>query len=248
MDVSSHVDALILVERRAWSTGKVSTLDRAAVAARISGFRRHTADLPDARSAAVAITIAEQDGQQVIVLRDPSGVFSEMIALPIPAFFIVSCFNGANGISDVQAAFLGQFGQQVRTEDVRSLAEKLDEYLLLDSPRYREKREELEAEYAAMPARPATHAGEAYPDKPDELLASFEAYFTLDGGAGRPDPVQADRKIAGLVLPHMDPRCSGACASWGLRALAESRRPDVFVILGTAHQPIPHQNSLSPKV
>jgi 8-oxo-dGTP pyrophosphatase MutT (NUDIX family) len=68
VDVSSHVDALILVERRAWSTGKVSTLDRAAVAARISGFRRHTADLPDARSAAVAITIAEQDGQQGIWL------------------------------------------------------------------------------------------------------------------------------------------------------------------------------------
>jgi AmmeMemoRadiSam system protein B len=190
---------------------------------------------------------AEQEGQQVIVLRDPAGVFSEMIALPIPAFFIVSCFNGTNRIPDVQAAFLQQFGQRVRTEDVQSLAERLDEYLLLYSPRFDEKRKALEADYGALPVRPACHAGQAYPDNPEALRAAFEAYFTLDGGAGMPGDIQTDRRIAGLVLPHMDPRCSGACASWGLRALAESPKPDVFVVLGTAHQPIPRQYSLSDK-
>ncbi len=190
---------------------------------------------------------AEQDGQQVVVLRDPSGIFDEMIALPIPAFYIVSCFDGVNGIPEVQAAFREQFGQQVRAEDIEGLVERLDGYRLLQSPRFEEKRKELEAEYATRTLRPACHAGEAYPDSPDALRAAFDAYFTLEGGAGKPGGIQTDRQIAGLVLPHMDPRCSGACASWGLKALAESPTPDVCVILGTAHQPIPHQYSLSAK-
>lgn len=46
----------------------MSTLDRAAVAARVSGFERRAADLPDARAAAVAITIAERDGRHGIWL------------------------------------------------------------------------------------------------------------------------------------------------------------------------------------
>ncbi|AZG45627.1 NUDIX hydrolase [Gordonia insulae] len=43
-------------------------LDRAAVSARISGFERRAADVPDSRAAAVAITIAERDGSQGIWL------------------------------------------------------------------------------------------------------------------------------------------------------------------------------------
>lgn len=46
----------------------MSTLDRAAVTARVSGFERRAADLPDARAAAVAITIAERDGRHGIWL------------------------------------------------------------------------------------------------------------------------------------------------------------------------------------
>ncbi len=46
----------------------MSTLDRAAVAARVSGFERRAADLPDRRAAAVAITIAERDGRHGIWL------------------------------------------------------------------------------------------------------------------------------------------------------------------------------------
>ncbi|MCX7015487.1 MAG: AmmeMemoRadiSam system protein B, partial [Candidatus Sumerlaeota bacterium] len=55
------------------------------------------------------------------------------------------------------------------------------------------------------------------------------------------------RRMAGLVLPHMDPRCAGVCASWGLKALAEAEPPELLIVFGTSHQPLPNLFSASDK-
>lgn len=191
----------------------------------------------------------KHEGRVVVVVRDPEGVCEGMIVLPLPAYFIASCFDGASRLSDVQAAFQRQFGQTIKDDDILSLNRQLDEHGLLLTSKYFARKKALEDEYEALPARPATHAGQAYPDDPEALKATFEAYFTLEGGAGALDGSrgQGTREVAGIVLPHIDPRCGGRCASWGLKALAESPRPDVFVIFGTSHQPMPELFSVSEK-
>ncbi len=188
------------------------------------------------------------EGQTVVVMRDPEGICEGMMVLRMPAFFIASCFDGANRLKDVQVAFERQFGQQVKDDDILSLCRQLDAQGLLLTRMYYEKKQALEDEFDALPARPAAHAGEAYPTDPAALKAAFEAYFSLEGGAGPLDGVGAGkREVTGLVMPHIDPRCGGRCASWGLKALAESAPPDLFVIFGTAHHGLPEAFSVSDK-
>ena len=201
---------------------------------------------------AVEVIPTKHEGQTVMVLRDPEGICDGLIVLPLPAFYIAASFDGASRIADIQASFQQQFGQLVKAEDIVALNRQLDERALLLSPRYFEQRRKMEEEYEALPIRPVSHAGEAYPDEPEALKAVFREYFTSEGGAGalpdgRADAPHANREIAGLVLPHIDPRCGGRCASWALKELAQARPVDTFVILGTSHHALPELFSVSDK-
>ena len=190
---------------------------------------------------------AEHHGETVIVLRDPEGISDGALTLPLPAYFIVSCFDGSATPAVIQATLQSQFGLRIRTQDIESLARQMDEHFLLQTEKYAARRRQVENEYAALPARPAIHAGQAYPASPEALKAVFEAFFALEGGAGPLDGLSGHRRVAGLILPHMDPRCSGACASWALKALSEAQKPELFLIFGTAHQPLPGLFSVSDK-
>ncbi|MCX7015392.1 MAG: hypothetical protein NTW86_23040, partial [Candidatus Sumerlaeota bacterium] len=136
----------------------------------------------------------ENRGEPVVVLRDPEGICENTLSLPLPAYFIVSCFNGENTPAAIQGAFQRRFGQRVRVEDIESLARQLDGYFLLQTETYRARRRHLEDAYAALPARPASHAGQAYPDSAEALKAVFEAFFTLRGGAGPIERAAAPRR------------------------------------------------------
>ncbi len=204
-----------------------------------------TEPLPALR--AVEAIPTKHEGQTVVVLRDPEGICEGLVVLPLPAFFLASCFDGAARAIDVQEAFQQQFQHTVDLNDIESLSRQLDEQGLLVSRTYFLRKQALEQAYDALPARPAAHAGEAYPNSAEELKTVFQGYFTLEGGAGDYQITPSGREVAGLVLPHIDPRCGGRCASWALKELASSPVPDVFVIFGTSHHPLPDLFSVGEK-
>jgi AmmeMemoRadiSam system protein B len=198
----------------------------------------------------------QHEGNPVVLMRDAEGISENVLVLPIPAFYVISCLNGQTKASDIQGAFEKQFGQPLRDEDLQAILDQLDSNHMLLTERYEEMRRLAEKEYDDLPARLPRHAGQAYPDAPEALKATFDAFFTLDGGPGAIAdedrgnglPAQLRRPdMAGLVLPHIDPRCGGPCASWALKALAGAKCPDVFVIFGTSHTPLPNAFSVDDK-
>jgi predicted class III extradiol MEMO1 family dioxygenase len=82
------------------------------------------------------------------------------------------------------------------------------------------------------------HAGAAYPGEPAALRRFLDERFTMEGGPGTMPGQVTQPSRRGLIAPHIDLHRGGHSYAWGYRALAESEPADLYVLLGTCHQPM----------
>jgi AmmeMemoRadiSam system protein B len=132
---------------------------------------------------------------------------------------------------------------------VRRLVEVLDQQFLLESPRSFAERDRVQAEYRALPARPAALAGVSYPADPAELagfLTQQEEVARAWKSGAKPAPgltAAAPASPTGgapraLAAPHIDLRRGGAVIA---RTYLEyddvpaEARPDVVFVFGVGH-------------
>lgn len=183
----------------------------------------------------------EQGGQRQIALRDPAGFTEQVVVLPIPLLDLVSLFDGDHSIADMQAILHERHGAAPTAEQIEALVEGLDEHGFLDSPRFAERRRDIEEAWQRNPVRAAAHAGGAYAAEATELAAQIEAFFTHPEGPGpmtRPasEPSATSAiSLRGLIAPHIDFHRGGPVYGWAYRELVERADADLFVILGTCH-------------
>ncbi len=181
-----------------------------------------------------AVPVETPQGR-LIGLRDPLGYVLETVALTSDAFAIVQEFDGRQTPLEIQRAIAADSRELVHLSHIHNLARTLDAHGLLEGPSFEKKRAAARDFYRAQPARPATHAGGAYPSNPDELMAWMDAQFLAPGGPGaRGAPIGRDR-LRGILAPHIDPHRGGPLYAHAYKALAEQSDADLFVILGTAH-------------
>ncbi|MBN1836192.1 MAG: AmmeMemoRadiSam system protein B [Spirochaetales bacterium] len=195
--------------------------------------------------------IATQDG--LVCLRDPQGFSDQLVFLPQEALFVVSLFDGRHTIRDVQYEFSRRFGTILPSEKVEQIVAQLDGCLFLDSERFREARERTVEEFRQAPARPASHAGSAYPAEPGELRGELQALLArpaespgLDSPAA-PSPTNPSGALRGLIAPHIDPRRGGHCYAAGYGELERAGEAETFVVLGIAHVPMRRRFALCGK-
>jgi MEMO1 family protein len=178
----------------------------------------------------------EHEGERFLALRDPAGYAPSIAMLPGPAVEIVALFDGEHSIVDIQAELMRRHGEIVPRAQIESLVDGLDQYGFMDSPRFAERRAAVDGEFLASPARPASHAGGAYPADPDELRRTMDGFFTHDDGPGAIEwPADAGGTVSGAIAPHIDFHRGGPAYAWAYRRLAERCEADLFVILGTCH-------------
>jgi len=178
----------------------------------------------------------EQDGERLIGLRDPGGFTEQVVLLPIPALDIVSLFDGERSVAEIHEVVRARHGDGApAAEDIARFAERLDEAGFLDSPAFEARRRAIEETWLAAPSRPATHAGGAYADAPDDLKGQIDAFFVHGDGPGMPVPRPGAPKLRGLIAPHIDFHRGGPTYGWAYRALVERSDADLFVVLGTCH-------------
>lgn len=168
----------------------------------------------------------------MIALRDPQGYLKNLVLLPPAFFYIATLCDGTRGLREVQAAYVRRFGDIITSDQLLSIFNELDDKLLLDSPRFRDLKARLDAEYLSLPNRPMTSAGSAYAADPRSLLQQIR---DMIGEAGRPEPVQA--MPLAIIAPHIDLERGRECYGklYAHLANCELRREPLVVILGTCH-------------
>jgi AmmeMemoRadiSam system protein B len=135
----------------------------------------------------------------------------------------------------LSASLAVRHGVRVPPAVIDRLLSALDQAYLLDNDTYAQAVERALAEYRAAPSRPATGAGQSYPDDPHELKRLLDGY--LDQAQTAPDETPASSPpIRGLVSPHIDYARGGPIYAQVWRQAADAvRAADLAVILGTDH-------------
>lgn len=179
----------------------------------------------------VELIPTEQDGQPIMILRDPAGWAAGPLAVTPPALFIFSMLDGDNGPEQIQAAFVEQFGRTVPYEQLEQMIEQLDTAMYLDSARFTEHLQERMQAYRAAPTRVSPNP-EALGAPAGELGSMLDK---LLGETERIVPASNEGRLVGVVAPHLDyPRGQPCYAD--VYGLLKSRPPARrFVILGTNH-------------
>lgn len=165
-----------------------------------------------------------QDGELFFALHDMSRVSPRTIAVSFAAYFVLAHFDGRTTLGELQGAFRQRFGADVSIEEVRSLAETLDQLLFLHGDRYERAYAERVAAYRAAPFRDNRSR---WPEG-EALRAEIEQVLALAPSA----PLEA---CAGLIAPHLDYQRGGPCYATAYAAVRALPAFDRYVILGTNH-------------
>ncbi len=177
----------------------------------------------------------EQGGQTLMCLRDPSGLAPEPILLGMGAYFIITLFDGANDLRDIQSAFLKRLGELLPLDRLRGLVAALDQACFLDSPAFAERASQVREEFRRSSERAAVHAGLCYAKEPDRLRSEIESWFAPPHGPGAVEPGRRDGPLAGLIAPHIDPRRGAAAYAYAYGELHKHAPPELVIIFGTSH-------------
>lgn len=78
-------------------------------------------------------------------------------------------------------------------------------------------------------------AGMFYESEFNELDRQINDCFTSKFGPGDLPVKKREKEILGVIAPHAGYVYSGACAAWCFKEIAESRFPDLFIIIGLSH-------------
>ena len=175
-----------------------------------------------------------------IYLQDQSSYAKEPVLLPPEVFSVVQYFNGKRSIADIQRDYKKQYGIFLHAEDIRRIAEHLDQYFFMESAAFERHLQDLRAEFASLSIRPSSHKGAAYPDDKRSLISQLDGYFTDAKGPGQLSGPKGARHfesvspLKAIMAPHIDIKAGGPTFAWAYHALAASDA-ELFVILGTSH-------------
>jgi AmmeMemoRadiSam system protein B len=194
--------------------------------------------VPGLRAGIDAEEVDSRNGEQRICLYDPQEPGAEQIVISRAGLLLASLLDGERTAAAVCSAFAVRTGSTLAAGDLATFVTQLDEANLLDSPRFQARQRRLADEFRALPSRPAVHAGGAYPGEPDELRQYLDARYTRPGGPGSPPGPVSRPTPRALIAPHIDLHRGGHSYAWGYRALAESEPAELYVLLGTSHQPM----------
>jgi hypothetical protein len=189
----------------------------------------------------------EIKGEMYVGIRDREGVLEEQVFLPPFVYLVLESLNGRRDVADLQAHLSKVInGQQIDEAIIRQIVEELDKHYLLDTPRYKEKRDQIERTFIDARVRPLYNCAPANLGAPHEVKQLLDGFFEKGPGSP-PQPPKKPKELAGLIAPHIDYFRGGPCYAHAYKHVAESRPADLYVILGVAHASPPAPYIVSDK-
>ncbi len=182
-----------------------------------------------------------EDGERLMVLRDPAGIAGEGLGLSPAAYWVAAQLDGTRTPSEV-LAHAHASGAQLGAIELAALIEALAEAGFLEGPAREAQRRRALRQFRAQPARPPSCAGAVYPTDPEALRAALDAWLAHPDGPARHAVPRGPVRL--VIAPHIDYARGAAGYAHAYRALAASDA-ELFVVLGTAHASPPHLFTLT---
>ncbi|MFH2203022.1 MAG: AmmeMemoRadiSam system protein B [Elusimicrobiota bacterium] len=188
------------------------------------------------RLRALDATPMEEQGERIIVLRDPEG-YTDLLMLLSPVEALVAFqLNGRLGAREIADQVVAQTGlKSFPVEFIELLVAKLDENYMLDSKRFAARKKQVLDDFRRAKVRPSLLAGRGYSAQPAKLTRELDAFFLADGAPGRRPEPDGSAPPSGLVAPHIDFQRGKAGYAWAYGEILRSGLADLYVILGVAH-------------
>ena len=189
----------------------------------------------------------QSGGKTVVCFQDPLKYCESPVFLRDKAYFIASLCDGTNSLRDIQAEYMRRFDELIYMESIEAVVNELDSKHLLESDGFRAYCGQVECDFRSSKTRHAFLAGKAYDADPETLRAQIDGFYLDPEGPGLPNGSRKDKRVTGLIAPHIDFQRGGACFAYGYKELAESEPADLYVILGVAHVQTQHPFILTNK-
>jgi hypothetical protein len=172
--------------------------------------------------------------REVILLRDPLALSSQVVALGVGAIQVLQLLDGTRDLPRLRLDAIHLAGGDVAAgDDAQQLVEVLDERCLLDNGRFRESCRQVLEEWRSVAERPPAFVGSAYPSDATELSRSIEDVLDHAPEIGA---VLPPGRLVALVAPHIDLAQGWAVygAAYGLLAQL-APEPERILVMGTGH-------------
>lgn len=187
------------------------------------------------RLVGVDIVPFEYQGESYYRLSSREGLSDEWLMVPQSYGPVLHLLDGRHGFARIQSRLASESGYSVTTSFLTRLVNQLDQTYLLDTARYRRRKQEVLDAFQRASVREPSHAGGAYPREPENLRLTMQAMFEHADGPGKPRRNVRTNGLRGILSPHIDFHRGGNAFAWGFKELAERSHATLFVVLGTSH-------------
>ena len=176
-----------------------------------------------------------------LLLRDPYQYTDSMLVIPPPLVPALQFLDGENTEHDLIDFLSRQFGGAIPSELISHFLGTLQSQGFLQTEEYRRMKEAAHDAFRELPRRLPSHAGAAYPDKPEALRSEFDQYFrSAERGSS------ADGLI-GIAAPHVSPFGGWRSYAAAYSQLETAQDHRTYVVLGTSHYGPPEKFGLTRK-
>ncbi|MBI3961050.1 MAG: AmmeMemoRadiSam system protein B [Chloroflexi bacterium] len=192
---------------------------------------------------AVDVRPQRQNGHVYYLLADPLELREDSLLVPQTFGPLLALCDGSQADAVALSRTLAQRYQLVLDPvTVRQILDALDEACLLENERSAAALARKIADYRMLPARPASHAGLAYPDEPEALIRVLDGYLTAPVGPrgvddwARRNGSALRQEVSGVFSPHIDYTRGGPVYARTWQAAAEAAQAaELVVLIGTDH-------------
>ncbi len=190
---------------------------------------------------------ASRDGEVFYIIYDRSGIVGSRLIVSPLALLVASRLDGRTSILDLADSLAAEAGSDaISCREINEIVGALDEAMFLDNSAFQDFKAQAERDFRTMEARPASSAGSAYSDNPEELAESLEQMLR-DRPPAEETPSRRNTFPVGVISPHID-YTRGAHGYGQIYSLLRERNtPATIIVLGTAHLPISQPFSLCEK-
>ena len=198
-------------------------------------------DVPEyPRLRAVQIHAMREGERELIVITDPLGVAPQQLVLGMETLAILEMLDGTTSMHDITATFMRE-SKDLRVGNIlRDFIGKLDDFFLLEGPKFEAAYQKLQSEWHPLEERTAALADVCYPADHEALERFLDEQFahtaTRMAEAGETAATGTELPRA-ILAPHLDPRRRGHVQARAFSTIG----PDVglplrVIVFGTGHQ------------